>query len=299
LSEVFAVTDRITVLRDGETVAAAPTGEFTQASLIEAMVGHPIAPSASVSVDRRTDQEPIVRAEAMCAGPDLGPVTLDVSPGETVGIAGLVGSGRSRLLLALAGYTELTAGSLSFDGRPVGELTPAQAMARGIAFIPSDRKRDGLVLGAGVAENLTMVRTANRSRLARPRRNSAVMQDIVDSYRIKAPSLEAPVSTLSGGNQQKVMLAKWLSCGPRLVLLDEPTRGVDVGAKAEIYRLIEEAKRQGCAVVVSSSENDELRELSNRVVVMAHGHVVTELRPEEATDAAIAFHAMGSGSLAA
>jgi ABC-type sugar transport system ATPase subunit len=299
LAEVFAVTDRITVLRDGVTVAAAPTAEFTEGSLIEAMVGHAITAPDADSVARVAVPEPVLRADRLCAADDLGPITLDVAPGETVGVAGLVGSGRGRLLHALAGYSQTTGGTLTFEGARVGDLSPVQAMERGIAFIPSDRKVDGLVLIASIGENLGMVRTAGRSRFARPTRDAAGPQAIVDAYRIKASSLDAPVSTLSGGNQQKVMLAKWLSCAPRLVLLDEPTRGVDVAAKAEIYRLIDEAKRQGCAVVVSSSENDELREVADRIIVMSHGRIVAELRPDEATDAAIAFHAMGSGSRAA
>jgi ABC-type sugar transport system ATPase subunit len=234
------------------------------------------------------------------SGSEVGPISLDVAEGETVGLAGLVGSGRSELLLVLAGYRPLTAGELTFDGSPVGRLTPLAAMRRGIAFVPSDRKVDGLVLSLSVAENLMMVRTAGRSRLRRPSGDQLRdLEAILAAYHIKVPSLDAPVSTLSGGNQQKVMLAKWLSCGPRLILLEEPTRGVDVSAKAEIYGLIEAAKRAGCAVIVSSSENDELRELCDRVVVMARGRAVAELDREDATDAEIAHHSMGSNAVAA
>ncbi len=297
LAEIFALTDRTTVLRDGKTITSAPTAEFTRDSLIEAMVGHPVPPTGSSS-SRRQAREPAVQArDVTCEG--LGPLTLELMPGETLGIAGLVGSGRSRLLEALAGYIDLTSGSVAFEGEAVESLSPAMAMARGIAFVPSDRKTEGLVLIAGVAENLGMVDSARRSRFARPSRDTAEQRDIVERYRIKIPSLDAPVATLSGGNQQKVMLAKWLRCDPRLILLDEPTRGVDVGSKADIYRLIEEAAGKGAAVVVSSSENDELREVADRILVLSHGRIAAELAPDEATDAAIAFHAMGAGAEAA
>jgi len=272
LAEVFAVTDRTTVFRDGKTVASGPTSDFTRDSMIEAMVGHPVPPSAP-GRSRPSAGEPVLRADCARCRDEVGPISLDVSPGETIGVAGLVGSGRSALLQVLAGYSDLSEGTVTFEGRSVRQLTPAGAMARGIAFIPSDRKTEGLVLIAGVGENLSMVQSATSSRFALPRRNAAQQAETVDRYRIKAPSLEAPVSALSGGNQQKVMLAKWMRCDPRLILLDEPTRGVDVGSKADIYRLIEEAADRGAAVIVSSSENDELR---------------------EATDAAIAASAMGA-----
>jgi ABC-type sugar transport system ATPase subunit len=222
-------------------------------------------------------------------------VSFDVGPGEVVGLAGLVGAGRSDLLGALFGLEPETTGRVEIDGSPVSPRGPRQAMRAKIGFVPADRKHLGLVLDMSVLENVSIARTARRFRLARPSGagEQAAVDQAVRDFRIVASSTAEPVSQLSGGNQQKVVLAKWFGTEPRVLVLDEPTRGVDVGAKAEIYRLLEAAKARGLAILLSSSETPELQLLCDRILVMFRGRVVARLTSDEADEARIARFAMG------
>ncbi len=292
LNEVFALADSVTVLRDGRTVATGPIIDYDAPRLIEAMVGRALEdfePSEGVAA-----AEPVVRTRALSHGEVLHEVDLEVGRGEIVGLAGLVGAGRTELLECLFGVRRST-GAIEIDGRPVTHRRPADAMRDGIAFVPADRKRHGLVLERSVRENLLMASTSRGFRLRPPRRarESAAVAGAIDRFSIRARSPAAPVATLSGGNQQKVLLGKWLETDPRLLMLDEPTRGVDVGAKSEIYRLLHEARERGVAVLVSSSEVPELLALCDRVLVMFRGRVTASLPREQATEARIAQFAGG------
>jgi ABC-type sugar transport system ATPase subunit len=213
-----------------------------------------------------------------------------------VGLAGLVGAGRSDLLGALFGLEPLMTGEIEVDGRRVRPSSPAEAMAAGLGFVPADRKALGLVLDMSVRENLLMARASRLPRLRRPRRAAerSAVDAAVRDFRIAAGSPDRAVSRLSGGNQQKVVLAKWFGTEPKVLLLDEPTRGVDVGAKAEIYRLLAAAKERGLGILLSSSETPELQLLCDRVVVMSRGRVTAVLDREEADEAVIARAAMGA-----
>jgi ABC-type sugar transport system ATPase subunit len=221
-------------------------------------------------------------------------VSFDVRSGEVVGLGGLMGAGRSELAEAIFGYDRALAGSVAVDGRPVRLRSPADAIAAGIGFAPEDRKSQALLLLRSVKDNISLAIPDLISRFdfindGAERRIAAAL---VDRLRIRTPSLDASVSNLSGGNQQKVVLGRWLARRPKVLILDEPTRGVDVGAKAEIYRLIAELAAEGIALLVISSEMPELLGLADRILVMAAGRVVAEMPREEANEERILSLAM-------
>ncbi len=293
LPEIFEICDEVTVLRDGITVAEGPISAFTPGSLVEAMVGQSKARAARTSRALRAGK-PLLQIEGLTIGDSLTDVCLAVHEGEIVGLAGLEGSGRRELIEVLFGLRPRTSGSVLLDGRPYEPRGPLKAIRQGLGLVPPDRKVEGVILPMSVLNNLSLPATNNVFRLRNPRRGP-VQDDsarVAKILNIKA-ALDAPVRTLSGGNQQKVVLGKWLVRPPRLMLLDEPTRGVDVAAKAEIHRQLREAASQGIAMLVSSSENDELIELCDRIIVLFRGRVVAELRAEEATEARIAALAGG------
>ena len=225
----------------------------------------------------------------------LEDVNLEVAPGEIVGLAGLVGAGRSEVLESVFGLYHEASAEVLLAGKPVGFRTPRQAVREGLAFVPSDRKRLGLVLTRSVLENVMMTMSALTWRLRRPRTavEGAVVERAMTDLRIVAASPRVNVATLSGGNQQKVVLARWLALKPKVMMLDEPTRGVDVGAKSEIYRLLRSAANEGIGVLVSSSETPELLTLCDRILVMFRGRIVAELSAAEASDAVVAYFAAG------
>jgi ABC-type sugar transport system ATPase subunit len=294
LQEVFDLVDRVTVLRDGHTVGEAPVAELDRATLIQLMVGRTLEETEPPPVQER-EGHAALRVRGLTLQQGLNDVDLDVAPGEIVGLAGLVGAGRSELLETIFGLHRRVAGTVEVDGRLTSFRSPRQAIRGGIAFVPADRKIQGLVLEMSVRENLVMASTSRLSRLRRPaaRRELAVVRESFQGMRIRAHSAGVPVATLSGGNQQKVVLGKWLATEPRALMLDEPTRGVDVGAKSEIYRLLFDAAERGVGILVSSSENPELLTLCDRILVMFRGRVAVQLLRGEATEARIAHFAGG------
>jgi ABC-type sugar transport system ATPase subunit len=294
LKEVFDLVDRVTVLRDGHTVAASPIEELDRPKLIHLMVGRALEEIEPPAAQEQGGAVALrVRGLTLPAG--FADVDLEVAPGEIVGLAGLVGAGRSELLEALFGLHRPSAGVVEVDGTKVTFKQPRHSIRSGMAFVPADRKQQGLVLEMSVRENLVMASTSRLSRARRPagRRELPAVRSAVEGMRIRAHSPRAPVATLSGGNQQKVVLGKWLATNPRVLMLDEPTRGVDVGAKSEIYRLLFDVAQRGVGILVSSSENPELLTLCDRIIVMFRGRVAAELTREEATEARIAHFAGG------
>jgi ABC-type sugar transport system ATPase subunit len=294
LKEVFDLADRVTVLRDGETVGEAPAAELDRPTLIHLMVGRALEEIEPPATQERGGR-PALRLRGVTLPPSVSAVDLDVEPGEIVGLAGLVGAGRSELLETVFGLHRPSAGTVEVDGAPVSFRGPGQAIRGGVAFVPADRKVQGLVHEMTVRENLVMASTSRVARLRRPaaRRELRTVRESFEGMRIRAASSRVPVATLSGGNQQKVVLAKWLATSPRVLMLDEPTRGVDVGAKAEIYQLLFDAAGRGLGILVSSSENQELLTLCDRVLVMFRGRIAAELSRDEATEARIAHFAGG------
>jgi ABC-type sugar transport system ATPase subunit len=290
LDEVFTIADEVTVLRDGETVSAGPLSSYTRDSLVQAMVADP----QSLVVRHRTRfaliDAPVALSAAGISAPGLlRDVSLQVRAGEIVGLAGLVGAGRSELLEAIFGKRR-TAGTVTVSGSAAFKADVRSAIARGIAYVPPDRKSQGLVLTMSVAHNLTMVATHNQRRWRSPRRSRErqIGATAIRTMRIRAASPNVPVSTLSGGNQQKVAVGKWIVQSPRVMLLDEPTRGVDVNAKGEIHHRLRDLADAGVAMLVSSSENEELLDLCDRIIVMSRGAIVGDLSRAEADIAALA-----------
>ena len=297
LHEVFALADRVTVLRDGAVVGTGPIGEFDQRSLIHLMIGRELE-ELELDHGLHEVEDAALRVRGLSVPGRVQDVSLNVGAGEVVGLAGLVGAGRSDLFDALFGLARESSGTIEVRGRELRPRDPHDSMRAGLAYVPADRKRLGLVLDMSVRENVVMASTSRLRRYQRPRRarEQTRVAAATRDFRIAAPSSAQPVSRLSGGNQQKVVLAKWLETDPSVLVLDEPTRGVDVGAKAEIYTLLDAVKRRGVGMLVSSSETSELLLLCDRILVMYRGRIVARLRREEADEATIARFAMGHGS---
>jgi ABC-type sugar transport system ATPase subunit len=301
LTELFEICDEVTVLRDGRTVAEGPIGAFDAHSLVEAMVGEATAATAAAPAARRAGPReagaaPVLEVRGLSTAGRLDDLDLEVRAGEVVGVAGLVGSGRSELLGALFGLAPTTgATEIRLAGEPHAPRSPRHSIVKGVGYLPPDRKTQALLLGMSVRENLAIVSTSGRNRLTAPtlRDETRAFSEASKTMRIRANSDRAPAGTLSGGNQQKVALGKWLADAPRLLLLDEPTRGVDVAAKAEIHELLRGVADRGVAMLVSSSEYDELLTLCDRIIVMFRGRMVATLPSSEASEQRLAALAGG------
>lgn len=296
LNEVLDLADRLTILRDGRVVGGGSISEFDESELIRLMIGR-VLDELSLESRQERREEPALRVRRLTVPGRVDEVSFDVGAGEAVGLAGLIGAGRSHVLEALFGLEPDSSGSVEIDGQAVAPEGPREAIRAGFGLVPADRNQFGLVLKMSVRENVVMARTALLPRLRLPRRawEQSAVEDAVDDFRIVLDDPSDPVAALSGGNQQKVVLAKWFETAPRVLLLDEPTQGVDVGAKAAIYQLLDQAREQGTSLVISSSEPSELRLLCNRILVMYRGRVVAELAREQATEARVAHYAMGHG----
>ncbi len=297
LREVFRISDAISVLRDGRTVAARPAGEFTTDTLVDAMIGssgaREVVTVAGSTGDRHAAPALTVRGLRIAAG-DAG-VDLDLRAGEVLGVAGLEGCGRSELLETIFGLRRPIAGTMQIDREAFAPRSPRHAIDAGVAYLPPDRKLSGLVLSMTVGENLAMAVDAKRFALAPPstRSREKAFATAQQRMRLKASTPNVGVGTLSGGNQQKVALGKWLAVGARVLLLDEPTRGVDVAAKADIHASVREVAAAGAAVLVSSSENPELLSLCDRIVVLFAGRVVGVVNRDATSEAELARMASG------
>jgi ribose transport system ATP-binding protein len=299
LDEVLDVCDRIVVLRNGDKVADLPRAGVTEQDLIRHMVGAELAAQADTAGHRRG--EVVLTVDGLTAD-GLGPVDLEVHVGEVVGVAGLMGSGRSRLLHTIFGAQPSTGGAMRIAGRPYRPTSPKSGIDAGVTLVAEDRKEQSLLPDAPIRWNVSLSRLPRLSRFAylSPRRERAMARRIVADYRVRCRSAEQPIRALSGGNQQRAMFARAMATEPRLLLLDEPTRGVDVGAKAEIYRLIDEAAAAGTAVLVASSELEELMHICSRIVVLSHGRIAMTFSKSQFNKEAIIGAAASTGaSLAA
>jgi ribose transport system ATP-binding protein len=277
LDEVQALADRVIVLRSGQLVADLTPDEATEERMIREMVGRELA-RVSLSPPLSVERESILQVDDLTAD-GLGPVDLDVRAGEILGVAGLMGSGRSRLLHTIMGAQQRTGGAVVFDGADFAPAHPADAVAAGVGLVPEDRKEQSLLPAHSVRWNVTLttLRQISRRGVLTPSADKEHARRIVTNLGVRLHTQEQPISDLSGGNQQKVIFGRWLSAKPKLLLLDEPTRGVDVGAKAEIYKLIDEAAQEGLAVIAASSELEELLWICHRIVVMSRGQVVANI----------------------
>ena len=283
MDEIFRICDRVTVLRDGETVETREIGSTTPAELIRLMVGREVRMEGG---SRRAGQagEPLLRVRELTTS-RLSRVSFELRRGEVLGVAGLVGAGRSELGEALYGLDPIRSGTLELNGKPLHARSPREAMNAGIALLPEDRKLQGLMLEMGILENGTMgiLRRLATAGFIRSREEREAVDEPFQRLALKAPRLSAAVNSLSGGNQQKVLLAKCLLANPEVIFLDDPARGIDVGAKQDIYRIIRELAAAGKGVILVSSELPELLQCSDRILVLREGQVTATFDAEEAT----------------
>jgi ribose transport system ATP-binding protein len=301
MEEIVRIADRITVLRDGRLVESAPAADLPPNRLIRQMVGRDITEQfprhATTPGDVRLRVDNLtVPGPRRTGPPTVDRASLHVRAGEILGLAGLQGSGNSALLLGLFGaFGRRAAGRVTLDGQPFAITSPTAAIQRGLALLTNDRKQTGLVLGMSVTANATLADLPNLCTLGwrRPRQERRATASLTDQLHLRAASLDMPVAQLSGGNQQKVALAKWLQTKPRVLLLDEPTRGVDVGAKREVYELINNWTQAGIAIILITSEMPELLSLSDRIAVMHRGRIAVTLDRADATADRVLAAAMG------
>jgi simple sugar transport system ATP-binding protein/ribose transport system ATP-binding protein len=301
LREVLALADEVTVLRDGRVVRTAPAAEQTEDSLIHAMLGRPLTAAFPPKHPAAEDAPAVLTVRDLHA-PGVEGVSLTVHAGEIVALAGLVGAGRTELARAVFGAQRPTAGSVTVAG---DELSggPRARLRAGVAMIPESRKEDGLLLGRSVTENVSLASLSRVSRYGFVRRGAERRRtrEALERWTVRADGPGAPVSSLSGGNQQKLLFARMLLCGPKVLVADEPTRGVDVGAKRAIYDLLVSLADEGLGVLLISSELEEVLGLAHRVLVMRAGRIVSELRGEQMTESAVlaaAFEASAPRSAA-
>jgi ribose transport system ATP-binding protein len=295
LEELPRIADRITVLRDGRAVETRATSAMPPDEMIRLMVGRALEAHFPELPPVASDAVVRLAVRDLRAASNVNGVSFDVRAGEIVGLAGLVGAGRTEIVRAIAGADVATGGEIAVDGHAVTVRSPHAAIEAGIAFITEDRKAQGLVLGMTVRENTTLAHLASYSRgpfIDRAAEVAVTNQEIAE-LRIRTPSSEQAVKNLSGGNQQKVVLAKWLTGDARVFLFDEPTRGVDVGAKAEIYALMLQLLARGAGIVMVSSELPEVLGMSHRILVIRDGKIAAEFARADATPAAVIAVAAG------
>ncbi|GAA0254881.1 sugar ABC transporter ATP-binding protein [Cryptosporangium japonicum] len=277
LEEMFEIGDQVTVLRDGGLSETGPMRDYDENRLIAAMVGREV--TSLYPEETRDAGTPLLRVRGLRRTADGPAVDLDVRAGEIVGVGGLLGSGRSELLLAIFGAERIVAGEIQIDGRTVRPTGPRAMMNAGLGLLTEDRKVLGLLPELSIRENVTIasLRRASRGGLLPGKAQAAEADRLLDSLRLRAGSYDQPVSTLSGGNQQKVLLARWLLTEPKVLVFDEPTKGIDVGAKGELYDVIGDLARRGLGIVVVSSYLPELIGLADRIVVLRDGAIAGEL----------------------
>lgn len=294
MDEIFAIADDITIMRDGKWIASGPAPEYTRDKIISLMVGRTITevfPKIEVPIGEE------VLSVKHLSGKGFADISFSVRQGEILGLAGLVGAGRTEVARALFGLTPYASGEVFIEGKPVAIGNVRDAIGHGIAMVSEDRKQEGLVLQRSVKENTSL---ANLQKFApgfllNGKKESEVVADMIDLLRIKTVSMDTLVGNLSGGNQQKVVISKWIMGDIKLLILDEPTRGVDVGSKSEIHKLMGELASRRLAIIMISSELPEILGMSDRIIVMHEGRMRGELSRSEATQERIMTIAAGAG----
>jgi len=292
MDEVMEISNRASIMRDGELIETIKKGEFSLQRLIKGMVGKEVEQNQVLR--RETDGGSILKVEGLTREGEFHNISFEVKKGEIFGIAGLIGAGRTELVSSIFGDRKLESGTIYFDGKLVKISTPKQAIDMGIGYLPEERRNYGILPSLNIRENLTIVRLKSLYRF--PRIDTRMESELVDNYvkkiRIKLASKEDSITKLSGGNQQKVILSRWLAVGSKLLILDEPTRGIDVLAKEEIHQLMRECADNGLTVIVVSSEMEELINICNRILIMHEGESkgivnASEISPERILDIAL------------
>jgi len=284
LEEIFAICDRVTVLRDGCHVGTEPIENLDRNSIVRMMIGRDI--SAPTAREVHLDGEPLLQVQGLSSPGKFHEISFEVRSGEILGLAGLVGAGRTEIAEAIFGLDGDVTGSIFVKGKQVKPRSPSQMMGNGVGLVPEDRKRHGLVLMMNSRENISLaildqIQTAG---FTKSRSEKQIARTYFNAMRVKAPTLDTPSAGLSGGNQQKLVIAKWLAAKCDVLILDEPTRGVDVGAKSEIHALIRELAEQGKAVIVISSELPELLSNTDRILALHNGRITGESESANATE---------------
>jgi ribose transport system ATP-binding protein len=293
MEEISAVANRVTVLRDGRKVSSWPVQEVGMAQLIQAMVGRTVNQLfPKIETERR---EEALRVEGLERRGVLHHISFSAYQGEILGIAGLVGSGRTELARAIFGADPIDRGTIYLKGQPTPIRSPKQAIQNGLAFLTEDRKTQGLILAMTLESNLALPVYERLSQLGiiRQAQRRQLAQEYIDRLQIRPPQPDRQVRYFSGGNQQKVVLGKWLARQTNILIFDEPTRGIDVGAKAEVHQLMSDLARAGACVIMISSELPEVLNMSDRILVMREGHLVAELSRQEASQELVMEYATG------
>ncbi len=292
ISELMELTDRITVMRDGHIIDTLETSKTDQQELIKLMVGRELG-SGFPPIDPSTVQDEVLLKVEHLVTPKVHDVSFELRRGEILGLAGLVGAGRSETVRAIFGADTASSGTVTAYGKVFHAKSPADGIKHGIAMIPEDRKREGAHLELPIRSNMSLIKIrdlSNKGFISKLKEN-ALVEKFINLLSIKIPSLDSNVSSLSGGNQQKVVVSKWMSMESDILLFDEPTRGIDVGAKQEIYELMDQLRKQGKGLVMISSEMDEVIGMCNRIIVLYEGHQKAELSGDEITQENIMSYA--------
>lgn len=292
LDEIFRIANRVTVMRDGKLVATLPRDEIDEAKLINLMVGRAIAnlypkPPSAIG-------EVIFQAKGISRGSILHDCSFTIRAGEIVGFAGLIGAGRTELARAVFGADPIDAGTIWLDGKQIVKRSPANSIASGIGYLTEDRKRDGLAMTLDIAQNITLANLPTVAEFIDLAKERRIAEQNRNSLKIRSPSIQRKVATLSGGNQQKVIVARWLETHARVLFFDEPTRGIDVKAKAEMFELIGMLATQGRAIVIISSYLPELLNMCDRILVLREGRIVGELPREQFSEERVIAFATGA-----
>ena len=305
LEELYEICDRVTVLRDGRVAHTGDLAELSRLQLIAHMLGRELSEvqeegATGFSGEHEAAREPVLVAQSLSQRPRLREVSFDVHPGEVVGLAGLLGAGRTETAKAIFGAEPMDSGSVRVEGKDIKTGSPGAAIKAGIAFLPEDRKLEGIIPDLSVEENIVAAALPRLARagLVSEKAQDDLVEEFMQSLGIKASSPNQPVRELSGGNQQKVLLARWMCMNPKVLILDEPTRGIDVGAKAEIQKLVDDLAAKGLGIILISSEVEEITEGSDRVVALRYGTVVGLLSEDEITEGnlmALLAHVEDSG----
>jgi ribose transport system ATP-binding protein len=294
MDEIFQICDRVTVLRDGKYVGEVKTKDINKDALIEMMVGRKL--EEQFPYRKSTKEHTILKVENLNFGDKVCNISFEAKGGEILGISGLMGSGRTELAKTIFGEYRKSSGRIIVDDEEVNICSPKDSIEKGICYLSEDRKKEGLILGMSVGNNMTLAnlqKYENRAKCINKVEEGNEIQEYIKKLSIKTPSAEQLIKNLSGGNQQKVILAKWLMLSPKVLIIDEPTRGIDVGAKKEIYEVLNELKAMGKAIIMISSDMPEILGICDRILVMHEGKISGELNREEASQETIMKYALG------
>ena len=294
MDEIFQICDKVTVLRDGKYIGEVKTDDITKDDLISMMVGRKL--EEQFPYKKLTEGHAILKVENLSYDEKVCNISLEAKSGEILGISGLMGSGRTEMAKTIFGEYKKSSGKILVDGEEVNISSPKESIEKGICYLSEDRKKEGLILGMSVGSNMTLSnlkKYEGGAKRINKIEESKEVEEYIKKLSIKTPSAEQLIKNLSGGNQQKVILAKWIMLSPKVLIIDEPTRGIDVGAKKEIYEVLNELKAIGTAIIMISSDMTEILGVSDRILVMHEGKISGELSREEASQEAIMKYAVG------